>query len=586
MKAGVLAAAAAFLPAVSGAKVTMNVPYVADGVDCMGFVAYDSAKCTSASKCPAVMVIQDWNGMNEYEMARSCMLADEGYVAFAADIYGVNTPKATNQDWIAASSSHGSNATKYMGKISGAFTKLLTYDFVDATKLAAVGYCFGGTGMVNLAMVGHKGFPGIEFPQGLLGVASFHGGLASGYAAPASSTTRPKLLLHSGGKDDSNENITNLTDALENVSAVYEISRYGPSVVHSFTEWGANSVGQAMYDPWVDDSSWKSTVHFFLELFKDGVKPVAKPNLTAMPAEYTKEDVSYVADGVDCLGYVVYKPSMCTSTKKCPAVMVIQDWNGMNVYEKDRAYLLAQQGYVAFAADIYGVNTPKETQSDWVAASSSHSSNATKYMNKIHGAFTKLLTYDFVDSSKLAAMGYCFGGTGMVNLAMVGHNGFPNVAFPMGLLGVVSFHGGLSSGYAAPVAGTRPRLLLHSGGKDDSNDAISKLTNDLEGVGAKYELTRYGPNVVHSFTDWDANVPGRGMYDDRADYRSWGDTMDFLSKIFFGDGKGTMKPTAAQCNMNPGANAAGTQVVNGAMASSRAQVMALTLSLICSAWTM
>lgn len=211
--------------------------------------------------------------------------------------------------------------------------------------------------------------------------------------------------------------------------------------------------------------------------------------------------------------------------------------------------MIADAGYVAFAADIYGVNTPKATMSDWIAASSAHSSNAAKYMKKIHGAFTKLLTYDVVDSAKLAALGYCFGGTGMVNLAMVGHGGVPGVTFPSGLLGVVSYHGGLSSGYAAPVSGTRPKLLLHSGGKDDANDKISKLTDDLESVGATYEITRYGPNVLHSFTEWSANTPGQAKYDARADGRSWSDTMHFLQEIFKGGTLGTTKP--AQCATDP-----------------------------------
>lgn len=259
-------------------------------------------------------------------------------------------------------------------------------------------------------------------------------------------------------------------------------------------------------------------------------------------------NVSYTADGVDSMGYMVYDSTLCTEASKCPAVMIIQDWNGMNEYEKKRAYLLAQEGYVAFAADIYGVDTPKESMQDWMAASSAHSSNATMYMGKIHGAFAKVLEYGFVDASKLAGIGYCFGGTGLVNVAMVGHTGFPDIAFPEGLLGVASFHGGLSNGWAAPVQGTtRPKLLLHSGGKDDANADISQLTNDLESVGAIYEISRYGPNVFHSFTEWDSAVPGMAMYDARADARSWSDTMDFLEELFTGSELGSTKPTSEQC---------------------------------------
>jgi len=452
-------------------------------------------------------------------------------VAFAADIYGVDTPTATFQDWMAASGSHRSNATMYMSKMHGALTKMLEYDFVHPDKLAALGYCFGGTGMVNLAMAGYDGVQGLPFPAGLLGVVSFHGGLSAGYHPPQNGT-RPKLLLHSGGKDDDNDAISTLTDDLESLGAVYEIVRYGPEVYHSFTEWSSNSPGAAMYDPLVDKRSWASTGRFFTELFATGVSPRTKPNMSAAPTYMHAERVPYVAGGVDCEGYLVYNSAKCTGANRCPAVMIVQDWNGMNDYEMERAHMLAQAGYVAFAADIYGVDTPTATFQDWMAASGSHRSNATMYMSKMHGALTKMLEYDFVHPDKLAALGYCFGGTGMVNLAMAGYDGVQGLPFPAGLLGVVSFHGGLSAGYHPPQNGTRPKLLLHSGGKDDDNDAISTLTDDLESLGAVYEIVRYGPEVYHSFTEWSSNSPGAAMYDPRADFRSWSSTMDFFQELF------------------------------------------------------
>ena len=72
------------------------VDYTADGVACRGFVAYDETKCSPATPCPLVLIVPDWNGMNGYEMHRACLLADEGYVAFAADIYGVAPPQASS----------------------------------------------------------------------------------------------------------------------------------------------------------------------------------------------------------------------------------------------------------------------------------------------------------------------------------------------------------------------------------------------------------------------------------------------------------------------------------------------------------
>jgi len=153
-------------------------------------------------------------------------------------------------------------------------------------------------------------------------------------------------------------------------------------------------------------------------------------------------------------------------------------------------------------------------------------------MSKIHGAIAQVLSYDFVDADNLAAIGYCFGGTGLINLAMAGHDGVPEVQFPVGLKGVVSFHGGLSSGYLAPGGTSRPKIMIHSGAKDDGNADISKLTDDLESIGASYQITRYGSGVFHSFTEWSANNPGVGAYDARADFRSWHDTLMFFEEIF------------------------------------------------------
>ena len=95
--------------------------------------------------------------------------------------------------------------------------------------------------------------------------------------------------------------------------------------------------------------------------------------------------VNYTCNTTTCGGYMAYKASACTASMKCPAVVVIQDWNGMNDYEKERTRMLAEMGYVGFAADIYGYGTPVEDMSDWMAASSAHRGNPDLYMSKISG---------------------------------------------------------------------------------------------------------------------------------------------------------------------------------------------------------
>merc|ERR1719265_1853434 len=162
-------------------------------------------------------------------MNRACSLASAGYVAFAADIYGTDIVNSWNgngqfSDFIAASSAHRQNATLYMGNIMGAMAKMTSYDFVDSAKLAALGYCFGGTGVINLATSGHGGQYSV--PSGLLGVVAYHAGDIGLIMPDRSAVSRPRLLIHHGVADESafaNATMGILEDHLENVSAHYEV---------------------------------------------------------------------------------------------------------------------------------------------------------------------------------------------------------------------------------------------------------------------------------------------------------------------------------------------------------------------------
>jgi len=154
----------------------------------------------------------------------------------------------------------------------------------------------------------------------------------------------------------------------------------------------------------------------------------------------------YPCDTTTCQGYLAYKPSHCSASSKCPAVVVIQDWNGMNDYEKERAGMLADMGYAGFAADIYGIDTPSENMQHWIAASSMHRANASLYTSKIQAALTKVKSYDFIDTTKIAVIGYCFGGTGSVNMAILGTD----------ILGVVGYHSGIVNTSRVQVSETEP----------------------------------------------------------------------------------------------------------------------------------
>mmetsp|Transcript_31997 Transcript_31997/g.60255 ORF Transcript_31997/g.60255 Transcript_31997/m.60255 type:complete len:331 (-) Transcript_31997:377-1369(-) len=240
------------------------------------------------------------------------------------------------------------------------------------------------------------------------------------------------------------------------------------------------------------------------------------------------EMVNYTCDATTCGSYLVYDNTTCTSSSKCPAVVIIQDWNGMNDYEQERARMLAGMGYVGFAADIYGYGTPVENMADWGAAAGAHRGNPDLYMAKINAALDKVKMYDFVDTAKIAVIGYCFGGTGVVNMAILGSD----------VLGVVGYHSGINPSVrvvrgnsTVPVTA---KVLLHSGVQDDAATDMALLEQEFEDAQATFEIVRYGSGVYHSFTEWSANFPMQAMYDQRADVRSWESTKLFLSELFTG----------------------------------------------------
>ena len=174
----------------------------------------------------------------------------------------------------------------------------------------------------------------------------------------------------------------------------------------------------------------------------------------------------------------------------------------MDDYEKERARMLAGMGYVAFAADIYGYGTPAENMGQWAAAAGMHRGNPDLYMSKIDAALVQVKTYDFVDTSKIAVIGYCFGGSGVVNMAILGSD----------VLGVVGYHSGIqtTSRVVRQQNSTVPvvaKVLLHSGVDDDAATDVALLEQEFEAAGATFEIVRYGANIYHSFTEWSANAP-------------------------------------------------------------------------------
>jgi dienelactone hydrolase len=248
------------------AIVTRDIPYEQGGVALQGYLAYDDAKAKEG-KLPGVLVVHEWWGLNPYVKHRAEQLAGLGYVAFALDMYGkgvlAKDPKQASE-----------LAGQFRGKplmaerAQAGLDQLLATGLVDPAKVAAIGYCFGGTTVLALA---YSGAP-------LAGVVSFHGGLIP-LSPDAASRLKAKVLICHGALDPSmkREQIDAVLKSLDDGKADYEFKQYA-GAYHAFTNPDSDKTaadnsgmrGFVAYSPSADHRSWADMQAFFDEIFAGG----------------------------------------------------------------------------------------------------------------------------------------------------------------------------------------------------------------------------------------------------------------------------------------------------------------------------
>lgn len=236
-----------------------------------------------------------------------------------------------------------------------------------------------------------------------------------------------------------------------------------------------------------------------------------------------EENTSYSSDSVTMNGYVVYDDK---AQGPRPAVLVVHEWWGNNDYSKRRAKELADLGYVAMAVDMYGNGQTAANPEEAMKLAGPFYADPQMAKSRLDAALAKLKSYPQVDSSKIAAIGYCFGGTMVMNAAKLGAD----------LDGVVSFHGGLQG--PAPSPQTKAHFLVCHGAADSfiSDEDSTGFRKQLDQAKVNYEFKSY-PNAKHAFTNPDATANGEKFkidiaYNAEADKNSWNDMKAFLEKIF------------------------------------------------------
>ena len=241
----------------------------------------------------------------------------------------------------------------------------------------------------------------------------------------------------------------------------------------------------------------------------------------AWPALHT-EAVEYKQNTTTCEGYLAYDDSV---KGKRPGVIVVHEWMGLGPYAKHRADQIARLGYVAFAVDIYGKGVRAKDMKDAALLAGIYKNDRKLMRERALAGLEVLKNNSRVDSKRLAAIGYCFGGTTALEMARSGAD----------LAGVVSFHGGLDTPVPEDAKNIKGKVLALHGADDPyvTPEIVSKFEDEMRNAKADWQLVKFG-GAVHGFTMQEAgNDPSKGMaYNEAADLRSWMMMRDFFDEIF------------------------------------------------------
>ena len=235
-----------------------TISFPADSANLHAFVVYsDSIK----GKRPAVIVIPEWWGLNDYPKMRARMLAKLGYVAMALDIYGDGKVAETPDSAMAYAGPFYAHPEKAKARIDASIARLRTYDNVDTAEIGAIGYCFGGGVLLNTARLGDD----------LKGVVSFHGSLLG---TPArKDLLRTKILVCHGNSDKfvTPDMVAAFKKQMDSIGANYTFIGYD-SATHAFTNPASTVNGQKFHMPIAyngkaDTASWEAMKTFFSGVF-------------------------------------------------------------------------------------------------------------------------------------------------------------------------------------------------------------------------------------------------------------------------------------------------------------------------------
>jgi dienelactone hydrolase len=242
-------------------------------------------------------------------------------------------------------------------------------------------------------------------------------------------------------------------------------------------------------------------------------------------ARIIDQQVDYAAGTTTLKGYIAYDDDFKGPR---PAVIVVHEWWGHNEYARHRARQLARMGYVGMAVDMYGDGKQAAHPDDAMKFSGEISDNIDLGRQRFTAAMAVLNQHKLVEPNKIAAIGYCFGGSVVLQMAREG----------VDLRAVASFHGGLGTKHPATAGNIKAEIFVAHGGLDPfvGKEQLSAFIDEMNKAGANYKIEVFS-GAVHAFTNPAADELGKRFnlplaYNQRADEDSWQDLQLFLRGIF------------------------------------------------------
>lgn len=245
----------------------------------------------------------------------------------------------------------------------------------------------------------------------------------------------------------------------------------------------------------------------------------------AAEAKIKGMDVKYTVQDVQMKGYLAYDENIEGIR---PGVLVVHEWWGLNDNIRKRARMLAELGYTALALDMYGEGKTAEHPDDAGKFSSELMKNFDVGKERFIAGMNLLKSEPTVDPTRIAAIGYCFGGGVVLNMARQG----------VDLKGVASFHGALTAVKLAQPGSVKAKVLVLNGADDKfiTKEQIEAFKQEMKNAGADFRFISY-PGAVHGFTNPDADELGKKFkmpyaYNREADRKSWEELKKFLKQLF------------------------------------------------------